>query len=177
MIMLTELLAEVCQKLDGANLRYMLSGSVAMSAYTVARNTRDIDIVIELDAQNVDQFLILFQTGYYLHEPGIRQDVAQQRLFNLIHLDSGLKVDFVVLKDTEYRQTEFNRRRQANFLGFSVWIVSVEDLIISKIIWIQDYQSELQMRDVAQLLLNPTVDLAYIKTWCKQLNLQTFSVL
>ena len=177
MVMLTDLLAEVCQKLDSANLRYMLSGSVAMSAYTVARNTRDIDIVIQLDAGNVDEFLALFQTGYYSHEPSIRQEVQQKRLFNLIHFESGLKIDFIVLKDSLFRQAEFARRQQADFLGVPVWIVSLEDLIISKIIWIQDYQSELQMRDVAQLLLNTNADREYILAWCERLNLQLFSLL
>jgi hypothetical protein len=177
MITLINLLADVCQKLDGANIRYMLSGSVAMSAYTVARNTRDIDIVIQLNAGNVDEFLALFQTGYYLHEPSIREEIQQKRLFNLIHFESGLKIDFVVLKNTIYRQTEFARRQQANFLDVPVWVVSLEDLIISKIIWIQDYQSELQMRDITQLLLNPDADRNYIQNWCRQLNLQTFKLL
>ena len=177
MTTLIQLLAEICQRLDAANLRYMLSGSVAMSAYTVARNTRDIDIVIQLDAKNVDEFLALFQTGYYLHEPSIREEIRQKRLFNLIHFESGLKIDFVVLKDTPFRQAEFARRQQTDFLDVSVWVVSLDDLIISKIIWIQDYQSELQMRDIAQLLLNPTVDRVYVQDWCQQLNLQTFNLL
>lgn len=148
-----------------------------MSAYTVARNTRDIDIVIQLDAENADEFLALFQTGYYRHEPSIREEIKQKRLFNLIHFESGLKIDFIVLKAIPFRQAEFARRQQADFLGVSVCVVSLEDLIISKIIWIQDYQSEVQMRDITQLLLNPTADRTYIQDWCQQLNLQTFSLL
>jgi len=50
-------------------------------------------------------------------------------------------------------------------------------LIIAKIIWIQQYQSERQIFDIENLLLNPEKDMDYIKNWCIKLNLQTFNLL
>lgn len=41
----TELFKEITTALDARNIPYMVSGSMAMLAYTVARTTRDIDIV------------------------------------------------------------------------------------------------------------------------------------
>jgi len=43
-----ELLAlrDVCARLDGAGIAYMLTGSLAMSFYARPRMTRDIDLVI-----------------------------------------------------------------------------------------------------------------------------------
>jgi hypothetical protein len=56
-------------------------------------------------------------------------------MFNVIDFKSGFKVDFTVLKSDLYRVTEFERKRRSIVLGVEAWIVSVEDLITSKIIW------------------------------------------
>ena len=58
-----------------------------------------------------------------------------------------------------YRQTEFARRMRVELPGFQVWLVSREDLILSKLAWARDSESELQMRDVRNLL-SSEVDMA-----------------
>ena len=63
-----------------------------------------------------------------------------------------IKIDFIVRKDTPYRAAEFERRRRVPMPGFEAWIVSREDLILSKLAWAKDSGSELQRRDVAALL-------------------------
>ncbi|MEA3451675.1 MAG: hypothetical protein U9Q83_07195 [Bacteroidota bacterium] len=58
-----------------------------------------------------------------------------------------------------------------------IWVISLDDLIIAKIIWIQDYQSEKQIMDIEKLLISPDINMDYIKKWCKKMNLQTFNLL
>ena len=50
--MTPELLAlqDLCSKLEGGGIGYMLTGSLAMSYYARPRMTRDIDIVVALEA-------------------------------------------------------------------------------------------------------------------------------
>ncbi len=48
-----------------------------------------------------------------------------------MHLETGIKVDFIVRKATEYREAEFLRRRAVSFSGVETFIVSREDLIIT----------------------------------------------
>jgi hypothetical protein len=43
-----DILKQVCQGLEQANIPYMLTGSLAANFYTVPRMTRDIDIIIEI---------------------------------------------------------------------------------------------------------------------------------
>jgi hypothetical protein len=45
---MVELFLTLCQALEDKEIDYMLSGSLAMSFYTIPRFTRDIDIVIHL---------------------------------------------------------------------------------------------------------------------------------
>jgi hypothetical protein len=71
-------------------------------------------------------------------------------MFNIIDA-SGFKADFIILKDTKYRQTELKRRKTVDFSGLPIQIVSAEDLLLSKLIWIQEVQSSLQIEDIKNL--------------------------
>ena len=57
-----------------------------------------------------------------------------------------------MLKSDAYRQEEFARRKQINLGDFQTWIVSREDLILSKLYWAKESRSEMQLRDVRNLL-------------------------
>ncbi|MEX2231962.1 MAG: DUF6036 family nucleotidyltransferase [Cyclobacteriaceae bacterium] len=168
---------EIVTALNERKIPYMLSGSLAMSAYTIPRMTRDIDIVIDLDVNDIETFLQIFSPNFYFHRPGIEEEIRRRGMFNVIDHRSGYKIDFVVKKNTPYRKVEFERKRQAVIFGFETWLVSAEDLILSKLIWIQELQSEKQIEDIKNLFENSTLDLSYIKRWIKELNLETFNLI
>jgi hypothetical protein len=175
--MIVGLLQEVTQKLERAGIQYMLSGSIALNRYTLPRMTLDIDIIIELNAKNIDDFLELWGEDYYLNPDTVRQEHQRSGMFNVIDYGSGLKIVFIVRKNTEYRLHEFIRRKKEKIENFEVWMVSPEDLIISKLEWIQQLQSNKQMADISNLLSLPQIDKDYIMVWCKKLNLNTFDLL
>ena len=45
----SQALSDVCTRLEGAGIAYMLTGSIAMSYYARPCMTRDIDLVVALD--------------------------------------------------------------------------------------------------------------------------------
>lgn len=161
---------------DKNQIDYMLSGSVAMSAYTLPRSTRDFDFVVALHPKDISLVVNTFKKDYYCDEDAVKDAIQNESMFNIIDFASGFKADIVVLKNTEYRQTEFNRRQQIQFFDTPIYIVSVEDLILSKFIWIQDFQSPLQMEDIKHLLEIKELDQNYINHWIKRLNLHTFNI-
>ncbi len=59
---------------------------------------------------------------------------------------------------------------QSDYYVVSVWIVSKEDLIISKLYWARDSHSEFQLRDVKNLLVSG-YDVAYLEQWTRELGL------
>jgi hypothetical protein len=85
-----------------------------------------------------------------------------------MHLDSAIKVDLIVRKNSEYRHAEFERRKSVEFAGISTWITSREDLILSKLVWARDSGSEMQLRDV-RTLIDESVDWPYLKDWAAKL--------
>jgi hypothetical protein len=173
--MILELLKRVCKSLDDNRFAYMISGSIAMNIYSIPRMTMDIDIVVDLSLERIDEFTELFPESYF-NKTTIRNEIKQKGIFNIIDHETGFKIDFILRKDSEYYQLAFNRRERIKELDTELWVISLEDLIIAKLIWIQQYQSEKQIHDIENLMFNPDKDLNYIKKWCNNLNLRTFNL-
>ena len=163
--------------LNESNIPYMLSGSVAMSIYIVPRATRDFDFVVHLETHNIDNFILHFKEGYYCDKDAIEDAVKRRSMFNIIDHASGFKADFVVLKNEAFRQEEFDRKKRVDFFGKTIYVVSPEDLLISKLIWIQDLQSSQQMEDIKNLTDIESLEWTYITKWVHKLNLNTFDLL
>ena len=170
--MLNELdvLLDVSQRLTDVGILYMLTGSLAMNYYTLPRMTRDIDLVVAVQLQDIDAMVSALEPQYYVNRDAISRAITHERTFNIIHTKAFIKVDCIVKKRSEYRQVEFDRRQQVDFQGSEVWLVSKEDLIISKLYWARDSHSELQLRDVKNLLASG-YDVEYLQRWTLKLGL------
>lgn len=163
--------------LNQEQIPYMLSGSVAMSAYVLPRATRDFDFIVHLETADVDALVKHFAQGYYCDSDAIQEALHRKTMFNIIDHASGFKADFVILKDDGYRQTEFNRRVEVDFEGMPIWMATAEDLLLSKLIWIQDFQSNLQKEDIKNLAAVESLDRDYVFQWINKMNLNTFGLL
>lgn len=152
--MLTELdiLKDLSGRLDRLGIPYMLTGSMAMNYHAVPRMTRDIDLVIALPAGQVQRLVRALAPDYLVEEQAVAQAAASGTMFNAIHEQSVIKADFVCRKHEPFRLEEFNRRRRIAIGDFETWIVSREDLILAKLLWAKESRSELQHRDVRNLL-------------------------
>lgn len=147
-----DILRDISLRLEAAGIAFMLTGSVAMNQYAQPRMTRDIDIVVMLREGDAATIVKLFEPDYYVPAEAVSRAISRRSMFNLIHNESVFKVDFIVLKHDPYRQEEFARRKQVMIEDFQTWVVSREDLILSKLVWAKDSKSELQLRDVKNLL-------------------------
>ena len=167
-----DIVRDISRRFEQADIPYMLTGSMAMNYYAQPRMTRDIDVVIAIGPEDVDRVAALFWPDYYVSEENIRESLAHESIFNLIHRESVIKVDCIIRKKIEYRQVEFGRRQVISILDFTTFIVSREDLIISKLFWAKDSHSELQLGDVRNLLATG-YDAAYLRRWTRELGLDT----
>ena len=162
---------------DKNNIPYMLSGSVAMSLYIQPRFTRDYDFIVYLKEENINQPPLSFSDGYSLNDESLKDAVKKKTMFNIIDHKSGYKADFMILRNEPFRQSGFLRRREMKFLDMNISIVPVEDLLLSKIIRIQEIQSGVQMEDIKSLAGLTELDWDYINDWIRKLNLKTFNLL
>lgn len=133
-----DILRDVSSRLERCDIAYMLTGSMAMNYYAQPRMTRDIDLVVALALRDTDTVVRLFTPDYYVSRDAVSSSIAHESLFNLIHQESVIKVDCIVRKRSPYRRAEFDRRQRITIEDFSTWIMSKEDLIISKLDWAKD---------------------------------------
>jgi CRISPR/Cas system CSM-associated protein Csm2 small subunit len=164
-------LSDFVANMEQAKLNYMVTGSFAMSYYAEPRMTRDIDIVIEINSNDVDQIVRLFENEYYVDRKAISRAVANQSMFNMIHEECILKIDCIVLKDNEFEKKKFAQRQMVTRDKLSFWIIGKEDLVLSKLSWAKNSLSEIQLRDIENILASG-FDEVYLQEWIKKLGLE-----
>ena len=163
----------VAARLDAAGIAYMLTGSIAAGYYSEPRMTRDIDLVVELEVPDAERVVALFGSDFMAEPETVANAIRRRGMFNMIHTAAAVKVDMIVRKDTPYRREEFSRRRQIAIGSQPMWLVSPEDLILSKLEWSKSSQSELQRRDVRGLLRDtPGLDQQYMDEWGSRLGVR-----
>jgi hypothetical protein len=168
-----EVLKIVTQRLKEADINYMVSGSIAANYYTIPRMTRDIDVVIELKQDDIDKFIVLFEGDFYVDRRMVANEVSRQGMFNLIYNRYVIKIDFIIKKSSAYQNAAFSRRKQVLIEQSPIWFVSAEDLVISKLLWAKDSHSEMQLKDVGNLVETvDDLDLKYIGNWVRELGLE-----
>ena len=163
-------LRDITERLESAGMDYMLTGSLALNCYAQPRMTRDIDLVVAFFLKDCDRITDVLGEDYYVSAEAAREAVLRQASFNAIHQRTMMKVDFMVRKHSEYRRHEFEHRQRRSLGEFDAWVVSKEDLILSKLDWARDSHSERQLADVENLIATGC-DMDYLRQWSAALNL------
>ena len=169
-----EVLRKVAEKLRDLDIEYMLSGSVAMNFYGQPRMTRDIDIVIPIKETQIRRFIDSFNEEFYIDSEMVLKEVSGKGMFNVILNDYIVKVDFILRKDTKYDINAFERRRLVNVGDFEICLISPEDLVPNKLLWAREGNSEIQKRDVKNILMiTDDLDFNYLRDWSKRLSVDS----
>ena len=169
-----ELLAHTLNAIKKLNIPYFVTGSVASGVWGEPRLTSDIDIVIRLTPTTLASFCAMFPSPeFYVSEMGARSAVERGGQFNIIHPDTGLKVDVIVPGASPFNTSSFIRRKDVNALGIDGCFGSPEDIILSKMMFYKEGQSEKHLRDITGILkLCPDpIDRQYIEKWAADLDL------
>lgn len=170
---LAEFLAEVIDKLERSSIDYMIGGSVASSIYGEPRTTRDIEIVVEVSASSLRNLFADFDRDLvYVDEPDADEEILGGRMFNLLDLQGGWKVDLVIRKDRPFSKVEFGRRQQFLVLGVPAMVASVEDVLLTKLEWAKLSGSARQVDDALGIVAvqQSGLDLPYLRKWATELD-------
>jgi hypothetical protein len=163
-------LGPVLRVLGDLGVRHFVGGSIASSAHGVARASVDGDVVAELGPAHVAPLVAALRDTYYVPEERIRDAVARRASFNLIHLDTMLKIDVFVSRDRPFDRRAFERSRPASIggqRGATLPISSAEDVVLAKLEWYRrgGGVSERQWSDVIGVLrvAGSALDLGYLR--------------
>ena len=168
-----ELLRYLVEVLESLGVEYMIGGSQASMYYGEPRLTRDVDVIVKLQLDDLPAFVARFPPAeFYLDEQSARDAVDTSGQFNIIHPTSGLKIDVYVNPDTPYDRTRLARRQRLPLVpGVEAYFARPEDVILYKLLYSQQIASDLHLRDVVGILRvsGAELDEAYVTEWARRL--------
>jgi hypothetical protein len=173
-VSLASFVALIARALSDANIPFMLTGSLAAAFYGAPRATQDVDFVIESRPDDLRRFVnTLGAEGLYVDLESALDALRTGGQFNAIDPSTGWKADLIIRKARPFSESEFDRRQQRQLFGVEVALATLEDLIIAKLEWSKLGDSELQRRDIRELLEmgGDTMDREYLERWIAALDL------
>jgi len=171
-----KLLVNISQVLGELKIEYAVSGGVAVSVWGRPRYTADLDIVVEIISKEkieklTEELLKKFKTGYLDKKAAITA-FEEKGEFNIIEPEHGLKADFFVIGQAEHQKLEIKRAKKKKIGGKLIKFISPEDLIIAKLKWYQESQSDRQLEDIAAVSEAGKIDKKYLDSWIEKLKLE-----
>ena len=174
MVGMLEVLKDVADRFESEGIEYFLVGSMAAMYYGRPRFTQDLDLVVRIKAKQVAAFENLFPLEEYYCPPNevLRDEVSRKGTFNLIHQASGIKVDILLDKETDFYISEFQRKKKIEVApGIAVYLGSPEDIILKKLDFYREGESEKHLIDIREIIMGISVDEVYINEWATKLGL------
>jgi hypothetical protein len=171
-------LQPVLEAFEILSIPYYIGGSVASSIYGMARATMDVDIVADLKIGHINRLKQILENEYYIDNEMIADAIRSASSFNLIHLETMIKIDVFLHKEDPYAEMALQRKRKDTLEELDkveFYFSSPEDIIIAKVQWykIGGFVSERQWLDVIGVIKvqGDLLDKKYLKRWSQKLGL------
>lgn len=147
--------------LEAMGIEYLIWGGVATVMYGEPRFTQDMDVVIRLGLDRVDVLAQLFkEDGYYVSAKAIRDALERHFYFNVIHLETNIKVDFCVAGRDPVLNWAFDHRQVKQFDEFrQACYMPPESVILTKLQAFRESGSTRHLDDVESILRVSGVEL------------------
>jgi hypothetical protein len=161
-------------------VEYFVGGSIASMVFGEPRLTLDADIVARLRIEHAGPLVESLGSGFYADLHAIRTAIERHRSFNLIHLETMVKIDVYVAASTSFVESEFARRLRRN-VGpaaepLELELASPEDVVLAKLEWFRrgGEVSDRQWRDILGVLKvqGDRLDLGYLRWWAADLHVE-----
>lgn len=166
---LVRALTPVADALESLGVAYYVGGSMASSARGIARASLDVDLVADLGDAHRAPLLARLRPAYYVSEEAIEEAVRERSSFNVIHLETMLKVDIFVAKGRPFDRDALARARLERLEEEATRtfpVASEEDVVLSKLAWYRlgGERSERQWTDVLGVIrmAGPSLDTTYL---------------
>jgi hypothetical protein len=160
--------------IEAAGIPYAVCGSLSSGFHGQPRATNDTDIIIAPTQDQLAMLLKSLEAGYYVSSEGAFEAMKMRSIFNVIDNELGWKADLIFRQDNPYQLSKFDRRRRVKLMGIDLWVLSPEDVILSKLDWARDSGSDLQFRDVFGVIKVQwdKLDWDYLRRWAKDLDVE-----
>lgn len=154
----------ILRPLHETGVEYMVTGAVAAIAYGEPRMTNDVDVVARLGDTGAALLLRAFpEEAYYVPPPEVLEEEARRERFghfNIIHHETALRADVYVAGGDPLHAWALARRHAEAIAGGEVWFAPVEYVIVRKLEYYRQSESDRHLRDVGGIvrISGPEID-------------------
>lgn len=172
-----DVLKSFCTLLQKKKIQYLLTGGFAAGYYGFPRATHDIDFLVEIEKDSLHTLgdvLRGLDKSYVVNTTQLDKEITGPTIVTAFHFKSGLKIDFWIVESRSFL-TEWGRKRERTLYGQKIFLVSPEDLILTKLSWHKKLPSERHFRDCVGIwkVQKGHLDLAYLKKRAKALGVES----
>jgi len=163
-----DIVLAVIDHLNGHKIPYMLVGSLATNFYCVPRSTEDGDIVVEADLVGIASAITRERLSIHFDRQLAFESVTATRKLVLQAEGHGFEIELFQLSDDEHDRMRFSRRHQVQTMDRSVWVATLEDMIVTKLRWSRHAGREKDISDARNLIgvQRKFADWPYVESWC-----------
>ena len=167
-----ELTSRVIDALNASQIPYMLVGSLSTNVYGIPRATRDADFVVQASSQSIAELARKLGSPFRLDPQISFETITGTTRYVFTVADVTFKIEMFLLSDDPYDQTRFARRVTRDVDGKIVCLPTVEDVVITKLLWSQRGKRLKDVDDVRNVVAiqGRVLDWSYVESWCDRHN-------
>lgn len=161
----------VIAALARSGVPHVVVGSFARNFHSFPRSTKDADIVLAVDAAGLSRFEAELGGEFSLDAQTTFETNTRTLRHTLIHRETEFKTDLFLLSQDPYDQERFSRRLAMNFNGQPTFVLTAEDVVVTKLRWLRPKDVQ-DIHDVIAMK-NHALDWDYVHRWTAIHNTRT----
>jgi hypothetical protein len=149
---------------------YFLVGSLATNFHGIPRSTRDADIVVAIDESTLDRLAAALVPELRI-QPQTSFETVTGTIRHIIEVqESPFIIELFGCSDDPHDRARLARRQRVRVLDHHAWVLTVEDVVITKLRWGQHANRSKDLDDARNVLAvrHGDLDMAYIRRWCAE---------
>lgn len=171
-----EVLSYFLKALNSLRIPYMITGAYAVSYYGMPRATHDLDVVIEIAAKDIEKICRKLKKTCEIDEKMIENAVQYRTHFSVIYSKGDLRADLWILKNKPIENVKFERRQKISLFSVSTFMISPEDIILTKLDWYKRSKNTKHLDDAVGIIKvqDKKLDTIYIKNVIDKLEIKKY---
>ena len=161
----------VIDVLNELEVPYVLVGAFAANYHGVARSTKDADFVAVVGRAEMNSIMEKLGESFRL-DPQISFESATGTTRYILYFlgapQGPIRIEFFRLSEDDFDRQRFARRRQISILSRQAYILTAEDVVVTKLRWHLALHRPKDREDARGVIAvqGDSLDWDYIHQWC-----------